>query len=70
MVINCWKNYKISETLQKYNSETVANKYDKEIPKRGYKSPGEREKIISELKLTLFRMNFFRTAHWLGKKVG
>ena len=33
------------------NSETVANAYDKEIPKESYTFPEERKKIIDNLRL-------------------
>ena len=37
---------KFSENLQQNNSETVANKNDKEIPKERYISPEERQKLL------------------------
>ena len=37
---------KFSKYLQQNNSETVANKNDKEIPKERYISPEEREKLL------------------------
>ena len=40
---------KVSKNLQQSNSETVANKNDKEIPKERYTSPKERQKITDNL---------------------
>ena len=42
---------KVSKNLQKNNSETVRNDDDKEIPKKRYTSPEEKQKIIDNLRL-------------------
>ena len=42
---------KVSKNLQKNNSETVRNDNDKEIPKKRYTSPEEKQKIIDNLRL-------------------
>ena len=42
---------KPSNKSQQYNSETVTNEYDKEIPKEKYVSPKERQEMIDELRL-------------------
>ena len=43
------KNAKVSRSSPQNNSETIANKHDKEIPKERYTSPEERQKIINDL---------------------
>ena len=40
---------KVSKNSLKNNSETVTNENDKEIPKKRYISPEERQKIIDNL---------------------
>ena len=40
---------KVSKNALKNNSETVTNENDKEIPKKRYISPEERQKIIDNL---------------------
>ena len=40
---------KVSKNPLKNNSETVTNENDKEIPKKRYISPEERQKIIDSL---------------------
>ena len=40
---------KVSKNSLNNNSETVTNKNDKEIPKKRYISPEERQKIIDNL---------------------
>ena len=40
---------KVSKNPLKNNSETVTNENDKEIPKKRYISPEERQKIIDNL---------------------
>ena len=42
---------KVSKNSQQNNSETAANKHDKEIPKEKYVSPDERQEIIDEMRL-------------------
>ena len=41
----------VSKKSQQINSETVTNKHDKEISKKRYISPEERQKIIGNLRL-------------------
>ena len=43
---------KVSKSLQ-YNSETVTNENDKEIPKERQISPEERQKIIDDLDIDI-----------------
>ena len=45
---------KISKNSQQNNSKTVTNKLDKEIPKRRYIYPEERQEIIDELRLNYY----------------
>ena len=42
---------KVFKNSQQYNSETVTNEHDKEIPKERYISQEERQEIIDELRL-------------------
>ena len=42
---------KVSKNSQQNNSETVANQHVKEIPKKRYISPEERQEVIDELRL-------------------
>ena len=42
---------KVSRSLPQNNSETITNKHDKEISKKRYISPEERQKIIDKLRL-------------------
>ena len=44
-------NKKVSKNSQKNNLETATNAHDKEIPKEGYASPEERQKIIDDVRL-------------------
>ena len=39
------------KNLQEYNSRTVTNEHDKEIPKERYMPPEERQETIDELRL-------------------
>ena len=41
----------VSKKSQQINSETVTNKHDKEVSKKRYISPEERQKIIGNLRL-------------------
>ena len=41
----------VSKTSRENSSETVTNKYDKEIPKERYISPEKRQEIIDDLRL-------------------
>ena len=41
---------KVLKNSQQNSSETVKNENDKEIPKERYISPGERQKIIDNLR--------------------
>ena len=41
---------KVLQNSQQNNSEKVSNKHDKEIPKKRYVSPQERQKIIDKLR--------------------
>ena len=41
----------VSTNLQQNNSETVTNEHDKEIPKKRYISPKEKQKIIDEFRI-------------------
>ena len=45
---------KISKNSQQNNSKTVTNEHDKEMPKRRYISPEERQEIIDELRLNYY----------------
>ena len=42
---------KTEKNSEEDNSETVINKYDKEIPKERYLSPEQTQEIIDELRL-------------------
>ena len=42
---------KVSETSKENNSQTVANKHNKKIPKEKYLSLEERKRVIDELRL-------------------
>ena len=42
---------KVSKNSQQNNSETVTNQLVKEIPKKRYISPEERQEVIDELRL-------------------
>ena len=42
---------KVSKNSQQNNSETVTNQNVKEIPKKRYISPEERQEVIDELRL-------------------
>ena len=48
---NADKITKVSKNSQKNNSETVTNEHDKEIPRKRYISPRERQKIIDDMRL-------------------
>ena len=43
------KNTKVSRSSPQDNSKTCTNKNDKKIPKEGYISPEEGEKVINDL---------------------
>ena len=42
---------KVSKNSQQNNSETVTNQHVKEIPKKRYISPEERQEVIDEIRL-------------------
>ena len=42
---------KVMKNSQEYNSETVTNEHDKEIPKERYIPPEEGQETIDELRL-------------------
>ena len=41
----------VSKNLKQNNSETDINDHDKKIPKERYKSPGERQKPVDDMRL-------------------
>ena len=61
------RNTKVSKILQQNNSESVTNEHSKEIPKRRYISPEERQKIIDDLKfINTIKMEYQKAINMLG----
>ena len=61
------RNTKVSKILQQNNSESVTNEHGKDIPKRRYISPEERQKIIDDLKfINTIIMEYQKTINLLG----